>query len=198
MEFWLATSPWYGVILWVILYISDYSLTIYSARGFREIGHFQFEVFELTPHFQKDVAALKTISRRHVTLLVLISILIVLLWWITRQILFFPWTYLLLLGMFLLMEIAIHFRHLRNISLIREIRRGGGVDGQISYRKWFSYRISAFELYMFSALFLIVAVLNYSPFFLGGAFSCCAVGFNHSKLAKKTKVIPPPAVKFLK
>ncbi len=31
MEFWLSTSPIPGVILWIILYISDYYLTIYSA-----------------------------------------------------------------------------------------------------------------------------------------------------------------------
>jgi hypothetical protein len=56
MEGWLATSPWPGVILWISLYISDYYLTIYSARGFREIGHFQFEdSFELTPQYQKDI-----------------------------------------------------------------------------------------------------------------------------------------------
>jgi len=42
MEFWLSTSPVPGVILWVIPYISDYYLTIYSARGFREVGHFHF------------------------------------------------------------------------------------------------------------------------------------------------------------
>lgn len=195
METWLATSPWYGVILWVILYIGDYSLTIRSARGFREIGHFQFEgSFELTPQFQKDVDALQPVSKRHITLLVLISILIMLLWWLTQRAILFPRAYLLLLGMFLLMEVAIHFRHLRNLFLIGEVRKNGGVEGQIFYRKWFSYRISALEFYMFSALFLIIAVLNYSPFFLGGAIACFAVGFNHNKLAKKTRSIPPPIV----
>jgi hypothetical protein len=196
MEFWLATSPWYGVILWILLYISDYSLTLASARGFREIRHFQFEgSFELTPQFQKDVDALKPISRRHIILLVLISILILFLWWLTKHILFFPWTYLFILGMFLLMEVAIHFRHLRNLFMIREVRRHGGVEGQISYRKWFSYRVSAFEFYMFAALFLIIAVLNYSPFFLGGALACLAIAINHSKLAKKVMSNPAPVVK---
>jgi len=35
METWLTLTPWLGVVLWIILYISDYYLTIYSARGFR-------------------------------------------------------------------------------------------------------------------------------------------------------------------
>ncbi len=195
MEGWLATSPWVGVILWIALYISDYSITIYCARGFRELGHFQFEgSLELTPQFQKDVDALKPISKRHVTLLVLISILLVILWWLTQSGIFFPSSYLVFLGMFLLMEVAIHFRHLRNLFMIREVRKNGGVDGQISYRKWFSYRISAFEFYMFSAFFLIVAALSYSLFFLGGAIACFAIGMNHNKLAKKARAIPPLTV----
>jgi hypothetical protein len=189
MEYWLATSPWPGVILWIILYISDYYLTIYSARGFREVGHFQFEVFELTPQYQKEVDALKPVSKLHLILLVLYSVLIVFLWWLTRLLPYFPWTYLLYLGMFLLLEVAVHLRHLRNVSLIREIRRNKskGVEGQLTYRKWFTYRISASEFYTFSALFLMIAVLAYSPFFLGGAIMCFGTGIKHSRFARKAK-----------
>ena len=191
MEFWLATSPIPGVILWIILYISDYYLTIYSARGFREIGHFQFEgSFELTPLYQKDIDALRPVSKRHVILLILYSLLIVFIWWFTKRLLFFPWTYLLYLGMFLLLEVGVHLRHLRNISLIREIRKNGGVEGQISYKKWFSYRISASEFCLYSVLFLIFAVLTYSPFFLGGAIMCYGTGFKHNRLAKRAKANP--------
>ena len=188
MEYWLSKSPIPGVILWIILYISDYYLTIYSARGFREIGHFHFEgSFELTPQYQQDIDALKPISKRHVILLILYSLLIVIIWWLTKQLLFFPWTYLLYLGMFLLMEVAVHLRHLRNVALIRESRKDGGVEGEIRYRKWFSYGISASEFYLYSVLFLVFAVLTYSPFFLGGAIMCLATGIKHTRLAKKAK-----------
>lgn len=189
MDSWLSTNPWYGVILWMILYISDYYLTIYSARGFREIGHFQFEVFELTPEYQKEVEALKPVSKLHITLLSLYSLLLLLIWWLTRNIFPFPWNYLiysLYLGMFLLLEVAVHFRHFRNVLLIREVRKHGGVEGQISYRKAISYRLSAYDFYMFSVLFLFVAAWSYSPFFLGGAIMCLGQGFKHSRLAKKS------------
>ena len=195
METWLATSPWPGVVLWIILYISDYYLTIYSARGFREIGHFQFEgSFELTPQYQKDIDALKPVSRLHIVLMIAYSLLIFAIWWLTRITIYIQWSYLLYLGMFLLLEVAVHLRHLRNVSLIREIKKNGGVQGQISYRKWFTYRISAFEFYMFSVLFLLIAALTYSPFFLGGAIMCFGTGFKHSRLAKKTKSNPPQMV----
>ena len=78
----------------------------------------------------------------HITLLVLYSLLIALDLVADKASLFICHGHILLyLGMFLLLEVAVHLRHLRNVSLIREIRKNGGVDGQISYRKWFSYRI---------------------------------------------------------
>jgi hypothetical protein len=188
MEYWLATSPWPGVVLWIILYVSDYNLTIYSARGFREIGHFQFEgSYELTPQFQNDVDALKPVSMRHLVLLAIYSLLIFLLWWAIVGWLASPRLYNLYLGVFLLVEVAVHLRHLRNVFLVREIHKYGGVEGQISYRKWFSYRVSAFEFYLIGVLFLIVAVLSFSTFFLGGALVCFGTGFKHNRLAKKTK-----------
>jgi hypothetical protein len=198
MEYFLSTSPWPGVILWIILYISDYYLTIYSARGLREIGHIQFEgSFELTPQFQKDVDALKSISKRHVFWLISSSLLILFIWWLTKRLVPLPWNFLLYqlyLGMFLLLEVAVHIRHVRNVSLIREYRRSGGIEGKISYRRWFTYRMSASELYTFSMLFLIFAVLAYSPFFLGGALACFATGFKHTRLANKAKRNPSQAV----
>lgn len=189
MQYWLSTNPWYGIILWIILYTSDYYLTIYGARGFREIGHIQFEgSFELTPQYQKDINVLKPISRLHITLLILYSLLILVIWWVTRLSSYLAWTYPLYLGMFLLLEVAIHVRHLRNVAIIREIRKHGGVDGQIVYRKWFSYRISANDLYISATVFFLVAVLTYSLFFLGGAIMCYATGFKHARLAKKANI----------
>ncbi|HEX9334020.1 MAG TPA: hypothetical protein VF896_19160 [Anaerolineales bacterium] len=188
MEYWLSTSPWPGVILWILLYTSDYYLTLYSARGFHEVGHFQFEgSFELTPQYQKDIDNLRPFSKLHIILLMAYSLLILVIWSLTRITIYLQWAYSLYLGMFLLLEVAVHLRHLRNVSLIREIRKNGGVEGQISYRKWFTYRISAFEFYVLSALFLVIAVLTYSLFFLGGAIMCFGTGFKHNRLAKKTK-----------
>jgi hypothetical protein len=187
MQYWLYTSPWYGVIFWIILYTSDYYLTLYSARGFREIGHIQFEgSFELTPEYQKDIDALNPISKRYLTALALSSLILALIWWLTRFNLYLEFAYPLFLGMFLLLEVAIHLRHFRNVGLIHTARKYGGIEGQIIYKKWFSYRISANDLYIVSVLFLIVAILTYSLFFLGGAITCLATGIRHSRLAAKT------------
>ena len=189
MQYLLTANPWYGIITWIILYTSDYYLTLYCARGFREIGHIQFEgSFELTPQYQKDVDALQPISKLHVTLLALYSLIIFAIWWITRLTIYLKWTYPFYLGMFLLLEVAVHMRHLRNAAIIHEVRKNGGVNGQIAYKKQFSYRISATDLYISATVFLLVAVLTYSLFFLGGAIMCYATGFKHARLARKAKV----------
>lgn len=194
MENWLAASPWPGVIVWIILYISDYYLTLYSARGFREVGHFRFEgSFELTPQFQKDVDTLNRVSRLHMTLLFVYSLVIYLLWLAFVRELILPWTYSLFLGMFLLLEVAVHMRHLRNVFLVHELRKRGGLDGEITYRKRFSYRISAFDFKLFGALFLMIALLNFSPFFLGGSIMCFGTGLKHDRLAKKAGTEPQVA-----
>jgi hypothetical protein len=91
--------------------------------------------------------------------------------------------------MFLLIEVAVHLRHLRNGFLIREVRKSGGVDGQIIYQKWFSYRVSAFELNLFGGLFLLIALLTFSTFFFGGAIMCFGTAFKHNSLAKKARTI---------
>jgi hypothetical protein len=189
MEYWLTINPWYGMILWVILYTSDYYLTIYSARGFREIGHFQFEgSMELTPQFQNDVDNLRPVSRRHVILLLITSSLIYVLWWMTHLSILTEWTYSLFLGIFILLEVAVHFRHLRSIAIIREIRKNGGVEGQIFYSQWFSYRNSANELYITGTFFLLVVLLTFSLFFFGGALACYGTALRHALWAKKAKL----------
>jgi hypothetical protein len=186
MEGWLATSPWQGVILWVILYTSDYYLTLYAARQHKSISQIQFEgSIELTPQFQNDIDHLKPISRRHVILLVVFSIIISVIWWLLNF-LGTSWGYLVILGMLLLMEIAVHIRHLRNIFLFREINLRGGVEGSILYRRWFSYQISFFDFALFGGLFLLTAILTGSWFFAGGVISCFLIAFKHKSLSGKT------------
>ena len=56
-----------GVVLWALLYISDYACTIASAGAYRAgvSEYIEFEgSFELTPYYQADVNALRHFSRR--------------------------------------------------------------------------------------------------------------------------------------
>jgi hypothetical protein len=186
VEDWLVGSPLPGMVLWVVLYISDYYLTLKSARGFKEIGHFQFEKsFELTPQFQRDIDGNVRISKRHITYLIIYTLVILFLWWLSVSLLKVEWLYSFYLGMFLLLETAVHLRHLRNLYMIGIIKKEGGVDGEITYHQRFSYKISANEFNLLAALFLITAIITFSPFFFGGAVMCFGTGIRHNRHAER-------------
>lgn len=181
MEYRLTQNPWMGMILWTLIYISDYAMTIASARKYRSNPHLEFEgSYELTPQFEKDVNALNPISKRHILLLLLTNLILLILWWLfslvgNRQ------GFSLTLGMFLLMEVGIHFRHFRTYHLLSLNESRGGMEGRLSYRRWFLFSTSAFEFICFSVLFLLTAVLTGSLFFLGGTISCLSLAINHQR-----------------
>ncbi len=181
MEILLIQNPWLGMILWTLIYISDYAMTIASARKYRINPHLEFEdSYELTPQFEKDVNALNPISKRHILLLLLTNLILLILWWLF-SLLGTTRGFSLILGMFLLMEVGVHFRHLRTYHSLSLNESRGGLEGKISYRRWFLFSTSAFEFICFSALFLLTSVLTNSLFFLGGSISCLSLAINHQR-----------------
>lgn len=181
METLLTQDPWPGLILWTLVYFSDYAMTIASARKYRSNPHLEFEgSYELTPQFEKDVDALKPISTRHLLFLLLTNLILLVLWWLF-SLLGAARGFSLILGMFLLMEVGVHFRHYRTYHSLSLNESKGGLEGKISYRRWFLFSTSAFEFICFSALFLLTAVLTNSLFFLGGSIACLSLAINHHR-----------------
>ncbi len=74
---------WPGLAMWTALYISDYALTVVCARMYRAGVNEKIVLegsIELTPHFQKDIDSLWTISPNFVRGLVMIFGILVVLW----------------------------------------------------------------------------------------------------------------------
>ncbi len=185
-ENWLANSPWTGTVIWILLFMTDYYLTIQSAKGFKEIGHFQFEgSFELTPFFQDDINALRPISKRHILMIVLVGILLPVLWYLPLPFSLGREVYLMILGMFILSQVVVQNRHFRNLILIGNIKQYGGAEGQITYSQHLSYRTSAFDIFLTGTLFLWALLFSYSSFLLGGLIICFALATQHTWLAAK-------------
>lgn len=178
MEHWFILTPWHSLLVWTFIYLSDYWFTIKIAGLYRANPHFEFEGNQ-TRHFEKDVDALKPISTRHILLLLLTNIIIFCLWWLFNTINFAP-GFVLFLGMFLLMEVGVHLRHFRSYFMLAQNRDRGGLDGRLSYRRWFIFGTSAFEFLCLAGLFLFTAWVNSSVFFLGGALACLALAVNHA------------------
>jgi len=81
-EFFL-TTPWPGVAVWCILYVSDFVLTVTCARLYKRAvaDKIVFEgSFELNPFFQRDIDSLSFVSPRFLATLVLNAVLLVIIW----------------------------------------------------------------------------------------------------------------------
>jgi hypothetical protein len=185
----LINNLWLSLGLWVILYISDYYLTIYAARLYQSgvNKHIVYEKgIELTPYYQKDIASLKLFSLRFILMLLLSCLSLMIVWIITAK--QTPVIFEFFIGAFILGEISIHMRHVRNLVIFKYMKYSKGVRGTLEYTKWFSYRVSAIELLEFAILFLFIFFLSNRLFFLGGSIDGLITAIKHWRLAKKERL----------
>lgn len=85
MRDFFLNSPWPGMVAWTLIYISDFTLTIASARLRRNVANkIVLEgSYELNPVFERDVDSKRFVSPRFLLLLVLTSTLVAILWALT-------------------------------------------------------------------------------------------------------------------
>ena len=186
MEIQLREHLWLGLIIWVALFISDYSFTIACARlyrrGVKEKIVFEGS-FELTPYYQKDIDSLKKFSPRFLLALVLAVTVLSILWFLATLV-EMPELYSLALGALVLLQLAVHKRHLQNFFLFRAILKSDLVRGRIEYPRSLILRQSSLELCVFSAMFALIALFTWSLFILGGALGCASAAVKHWRLSQ--------------
>ena len=93
----------------------------------------------------------------------------------------------LAMGAYLLLEVSVHMRHIRNLAYFGRMKTSQGVRGKVEYASWLTLQISAVDLTAFAVLFLVVFLLTGRLFFAGGALGCAVTGFKHWQLARKEK-----------
>jgi hypothetical protein len=183
-EFFLQ-NLWPGLTVWVALYISDYLLTLAGARLYQSgvCEKIVFEgSYELTPYFQRDIDTLRRVSPRFLWALLVIAAVLSVVWRLATQTV--PQAYAFLLGVFVLIQLAIHMRHLRNLASFRAAATDA-VRGRIEYSRLTMLRQSALDLLCFAGLYLVLFAFTRSWFVLGGVFGCLAVANKHWKLARE-------------
>lgn len=181
------------VVLWVVLYISDYYLTIWGAYLYAHgaQAHFSLEgSYELNPFYEKDINLLRTISPRFLIYLFASTVVLLIVRGLTRDL---PFLFIFLSGGLLLLEVFVHFRHIRNIVLFWHASHEAGVSGQIHYARWYSYRASAVDALVFAVFLAAVALLGGSWFFAGGALGCLWIGLRHSLQVGRLRKATPTA-----
>ena len=180
------TSVWPGLTVWVLLYISDYALTLACARLYRGgvSEKLAFEgSYEITPFFQRDINSLRRISPRFLVMLFVTTFLMATVWYLSEQ--STPELYVFLSGSMILLELTVHIRHLRNLFMFRAMGKSDCVRGRIEYSRPFILQMSSDELFIFSAFFLLLFVFTQSWFVLGGAMACFSTAIKHRRLAQK-------------
>ena len=186
MEDFLRDSAWPGLALWAALFVSDYYLTIACARMYRAQDKVVFEgSFEITPAFQADVNALRSVSPKFLVALVVYSALLWGLWRLSAWLPGMPNVYLATLGAMIGLELVVHVRHSRNWFLFSRGLRADGIRGRLEYPRAILLRMSAFELLTFAAFLSVLALLTSSWFVMGGAIGCALTGWRHLQLARR-------------
>jgi hypothetical protein len=187
---------WPGVVVWSLLYVSDYALTIACARLYRAQEKIVFEgSYEITPFFQRDINSLRVVSPRFVVILVVTVTMLSVLWALTEQ--STPELYEFALGSLIGIQLAVHMRHLRNLFMFRAINSTDEVHGRLEYARTLLLRMSSLECLAFSGLFLVLFIFTRSWFILGGATGCFSLAVKHRRLASNlrsslTTGVPPP------
>lgn len=182
----MVATPWIGVGLWAVLHVSDYYLTLSCARLYRAQDKVVFEgSFELNPIFQADIDALRPMSRRFLVVLLLSAGFLWALWALSLRGFGFKGPYLIGLGSMVMVELAIHMRHLRNWFLFKVGLPGDGVKGRLEYSRSVVLRASAFEFRAFAVFYGVLTILTGSFLVLGGALACLSLSAKDDRLARK-------------
>jgi hypothetical protein len=173
----LTDRLWAVLTLWVLLYISDYLLTIAGAKLHRADpqGHFVFaDGYELNPYFAEDVARLRLFSTKFLWALALYSGWLALVYaaW-TRELFAVSW------GALIFLELVVHIRHIRNLVLFKTAKDSNAVQGRIGYARWLALRLSGAEMIASGVVLLFVFLITGSLPVAGGALSCAALGIKH-------------------
>jgi hypothetical protein len=180
------SSVWPGLTVWILLYISDYALTITCARLYRGGVDEKLVLegsYEITPFFQRDIDSLRLISPRFLAMLLVSTGLLATVWFLSVQ--SGPELYVFASGSLILLELTVHIRHLRNLFIFRAISKSDCVRGRIEYSRPFILQMSSNELFAFSGMFLLLFVFTQSWFVLGGAATCFSTAIKHRRLARK-------------
>jgi hypothetical protein len=188
----LFNSIWPGLAVWTVLYISDYTLTLICARLYRSGVNQKIAIegsFELNPLFQRDIDALRRFSPRFLAMLGFTTLFLWWVWFLSLQ--SSPAFYAFVLGSWVLLEVVIHVRHLRNLATFRQILNQDFVRGRIEYSRKFTLRVSAFEILTFAGALLVIFAFTQSWFILGGVASCISTSIKHFRLAGRLNSATP-------
>ena len=185
-----------AVVLWLVVYLADYYLTLYgqqlwlqNAQPFIKFGG----SYELNPYYQRDVDANKWVSRRFIFWLVF-GIGWLLFMYLCVQYLGIPQIFPAAVGFLVLPEVVVIATHVQNIHLFTLAAVPDAIQGQIGYARWVSLDGTAWKYGYWALIFLIFAVLISNWFFAGGILSCFSTFIRYRRRSNLMRLQAKPVV----
>lgn len=186
-EAYVLTHPWLPALMWAILYISDYWLTLVGQRYYSKQSTVEYVgSYELTPDFQEDIDNKRPISVHFVIYLVFVTATLYLVGLISTDI---PYMYGWLVGFLIVPQLVVHVRHMGNIVYFRRLSRpDSGVSGKLRAEQHFTYWLSSQNTLGMMLLAFVLFVFTNSPILLGGIVALAWGCYGHHKLAKEHRL----------
>lgn len=185
----LIGNPVMTISIWAVMYIFDYSSTLWFARLYRQslYRHFTYEGgVELNPVFEKEIAGLRLVSPRFLVLLILMTTMLVFFGRFNQVFGNFEF----MVGAFLLLWMFIDLRHIRNFYFHLHLKsRPGSVEGHIKQSYWLNQRLVAYDAFTFGVVYGLAWLVSGQQFFLGGMFVCFLLALRHFFLATRKPTV---------
>lgn len=167
------SSPWIAVVLNVLAYVVHYYLAIYEAKLYHATAS---RVVTYEGLYDASLGMRSPIGWRLIWVTLTLGVFTAILWWATVQQLQRPDALTFLMGGWVLLLSMLIIRDLRHITLFRYWRSAGGSKGRLTLSERLSIITSATDYQVHSAFFLFLLLVTGDLFFLGGAFTCFAIG----------------------
>ncbi len=185
-----------AIVLWLIVYLADYYLTIYGRRLWLKNAK-DYLVFagsyELNPYYQKDVDANRLFSRRFIFMLVY-GVVWMLVMWGATQYMNIPQVFPAAMGFLLLVEVVILSSHVQNIRLFKAAAVTDAIQGQIAYARWVSMDGTAWKFGYWGLVFLMFAIVMGNWFFAGGAVACLYYFLRYRRYSMRMRQQAKPTI----
>ncbi len=191
------------VLLVPALMFADYFLTIYgnilNAKIYK--NHFASQHYELNPIFQRDVFQNKWFNLRHITLTILLTVGLIVIFEVESKIESNGYLGEGLLGGCIIFFSAVVGRHLSNILIFRYLsRHPNEISGQVKMSHAMRLSISMYQYMVIIVPMSLLAVLCPSPFVVGGFIGVIMLFLahydwlrQHKKKVQNPTISEPPA-----
>jgi hypothetical protein len=185
------SSPWIAAGLNVLAYAVHYFLVIYETNLYRAAAS---KVVTYERSYETPPGMRRPVGWRLIWVTVTLGAFTAILWWVLMQQLQRPDALIFLMGGWQLLLGMLVIRDLRQITLFRYWRSAGGSKGSLTLSERSTIVTSSTDYQVCAAFFLFLLLVTGDLFFLGGAFTCFAVG-RHRRDGGIVMAEPYPRVK---